>query len=82
MLSSKEADVSRGSIYELEFVDTEFRAEGMHEARRIEATVRAAIRMALAGCDAVLVVERGPYVRMKASRKNFAPTSNQEGEPK
>lgn len=70
-----------GSIYELEFIDTEFRAAGMHDAQVIQRELQKAIKRTLEDLPHVMSIDRGPYVRMKASRKNFAPVSNQDTKP-
>lgn len=61
----------RGSIYELEFVDTEFRAAGMHDALVIEKALREAVRETLEALPQVESIDHGPWIRMKASPKNF-----------
>jgi len=64
----------RGSIYDL-VLKCEIRAEGMHDALRIERHLEGAIADALDKNMKVLSISSGPHVDMKASPKNFAPAS-------
>ena len=63
----------KGHIYNLQFVDTEFRAPGMHVAPSLERELRKVIKEVLERHPEVIGIDRGPYVRVKSSNKNFAP---------
>lgn len=71
----------RGKIYDLVVSETEFQAEGMHDARVIEKAVRNAIEQTLREHPRVIALNRPPVVDMKASPKNFASASNQDFNP-
>lgn len=66
------------SLYDLNLAQTEFRAEGMHHAQAIQMAVAKAVRQALEDCPLVEEIVHGPYVRMSASPKNFAPSKRED----